>query len=133
MERQAFRYVHMQCGIFGGGARPLPQVYADGSASLFRVSARPVESGGKRAHSILGKAAGGGGVSVSVRSIDAKEQQAENTEKENEYQLKVSGEEQANALLRDLIDNGAPIITFDLREPSLHEIFVEKVGDAHED
>lgn len=55
------------------------------------------------------------------------------TEKENEYQLKVSGEEQANALLRDLIDNGAPIITFDLREPSLHEIFVEKVGDAHED
>lgn len=55
------------------------------------------------------------------------------TEKECEYQLKVSGEEQANALLSLLIADRIPVITFDLREPSLHEIFVEKVGDAHED
>ncbi|MGC2872602.1 ABC transporter ATP-binding protein [Ihubacter sp. mB4P-1] len=54
------------------------------------------------------------------------------TEKENEYQIKVSGEEQANKLLSALITAGVPIITFDLREPSLHEIFVEKVGDHHE-
>jgi ABC-2 type transport system ATP-binding protein len=54
------------------------------------------------------------------------------TEKEHEYRLKVSGEEQANALLRLLIDGGVPIVTFDLREPSLHEIFVEKVGEDHE-
>ncbi len=53
--------------------------------------------------------------------------------KENEYQLKVSGEEQANALLKILIENGVSVITFDLREPSLHEIFVEKVGEAHEE
>lgn len=53
--------------------------------------------------------------------------------KENEYQLKVSGEEQANALLKLLIENGVSVITFDLREPSLHEIFVEKVGEAHEE
>lgn len=54
------------------------------------------------------------------------------TEKENEYQLKVSGEEQANRLLSALIEKKIPVITFDLREPSLHEIFVEKVGEAHE-
>ncbi|EET59653.1 ABC transporter, ATP-binding protein [Marvinbryantia formatexigens DSM 14469] len=54
-------------------------------------------------------------------------------QKECEYQLRVSGEEQANAFLKLLIDHSVSVITFDLREPSLHEIFVEKVGDAHED
>ena len=54
------------------------------------------------------------------------------TKKENEYQLKVDGEEQANRLLADLIGAGVQVVTFDLREPSLHEIFVEKVGDYHE-
>ena len=52
--------------------------------------------------------------------------------KENEYHLKVSGEQQANALLSQLIAAAVPIITFDLREPSLHEIFVEKVGETHD-
>ena len=54
------------------------------------------------------------------------------TEKEYEYRLKVTGEEQANELLGRLIQNKVPVITFDLREPSLHEIFVEKVGQANE-
>lgn len=54
------------------------------------------------------------------------------TEKEREYQLKVTGEEQANKLLVRLIESGITVITFDLREPSLHEIFVEKVGEVHE-
>ena len=49
-------------------------------------------------------------------------------EKENEYDIKVSGEKHANEILRALISDGIPIITFDLREPSLHEIFVERVG-----
>ena len=53
--------------------------------------------------------------------------------KEFEYSLKVSGEAQANALLARLITGGVPVITFDLREPSLHEIFVEKVGETHEE
>lgn len=54
-------------------------------------------------------------------------------EKEYEYRLKVSGEEQANQLLKSLIENHIPVITFSLREPSLHEIFVQKVGgEAHE-
>ncbi len=50
------------------------------------------------------------------------------SEKENEYDIRVSGEAQANGLLGSLITNGIPVVTFDLREPSLHEIFVEKVG-----
>lgn len=50
------------------------------------------------------------------------------SEKEFEYNLKVTGEEQANRLLGMLINEHIPIITFDLREPSLHEIFVETVG-----
>jgi len=53
-------------------------------------------------------------------------------EKEFEYQLKVTGEAQANALLSALISAGVSIITFSLREPSLHEIFVRVVGEANE-
>lgn len=53
-------------------------------------------------------------------------------EKEFEYQLKVSGEEQANILLAMLIAHHISIITFDLREPSLHEIFVKVVGESNE-
>ena len=53
------------------------------------------------------------------------------SEKENEYQLKVTGEEQANRLLSKLISNNVTVITFLLREPSLHEIFVEKAGENH--
>lgn len=49
-----------------------------------------------------------------------------------EYHLKVTGEAQANQLLGTLIQAGIPIITFNLREPSLHEIFVSKVGEQHE-
>lgn len=62
-----------------------------------------------------------------IQSVGAQIQ----TEKENEYQIKVTGEEQANQLLAALINAKIPVITFDLREPSLHEIFVEKVGEAH--
>ncbi len=54
------------------------------------------------------------------------------SEKEYEYRLKVQNEGQANALLGLLIQNDVTVITFDLSEPSLHEIFVEKVGEGHE-
>lgn len=54
------------------------------------------------------------------------------SEKEYEYALRVTGEEQANRLLGSLIAENIPVIRFDLREPSLHEIFVEKVGEGHE-
>ena len=54
------------------------------------------------------------------------------SQKEWEYEIKVSGEEQANALLRQLINAGVRLVAFDLREPSLNEIFVEKVGRQDE-
>ncbi len=55
------------------------------------------------------------------------------TEKEYEYQLKVTGEDQANQLLAQLMNDRVRVITFDLREPSLHEIFVSTVGgEVHE-
>lgn len=54
------------------------------------------------------------------------------SEKEHEYQLKVSQEDQAYQLQYMLAQARIPMVTFDLREPSLHEIFVEKVGENHE-
>ncbi|NLI58892.1 MAG: ATP-binding cassette domain-containing protein [Clostridium sp.] len=51
----------------------------------------------------------------------------------SEYHLKVQDEEQAMALLAKLIEEKIPVVKFELREPSLHEIFVEKVGNVHED
>ena len=56
------------------------------------------------------------------------------SEKENEYKLRVTGDDQANALLKDLINAGINIIRFDLSELSLHEIFVREVGEeAHDE
>lgn len=52
---------------------------------------------------------------------------------EFDYQLKVAGDAQARALLQALIAGGVPLVAFELREPSLHEIFVEKVGAHHEE
>ncbi len=49
------------------------------------------------------------------------------------YQCRVTGETQANGLLKTLVEQNIPLITFELREPSLHEIFVEKVGEVHEE
>lgn len=45
------------------------------------------------------------------------------------YQLKVTGDEQAGAFLRSLVEQGVTVIRFEMREPSLHEIFVEKAKD----
>jgi ABC-type uncharacterized transport system ATPase subunit len=36
------------------------------------------------------------------------------------------------ALLRELTAQNVTVVTFDLQEPSLHEIFVEKVGAGDE-
>ena len=47
-------------------------------------------------------------------------------------QVKVTGEEQAGKFLKKLVEDEVTIIRYELREPSLHEIFVEKVGDSNE-
>ncbi|MCR5148935.1 MAG: ATP-binding cassette domain-containing protein [Eubacterium sp.] len=48
--------------------------------------------------------------------------------KENEYRIKVTGDEQAAELLKTLVANNVNVICFDLSELSLHEIFVKEVG-----
>ena len=50
-----------------------------------------------------------------------------------EYEIKVRSEAQAMQFLKKLVADNANVIKFELREPSLHEIFVEKVGTAHEE
>lgn len=47
--------------------------------------------------------------------------------------LKVSGEEQARSFLNSLMNAGRRIVRFELREPSLHEIFVDTVGGSNEE
>ena len=46
----------------------------------------------------------------------------------NGSSFRVAKEEDARKLLREMVDEGINIIKFDWREPSLHELFVEKCG-----
>ena len=48
-------------------------------------------------------------------------------------QLKVKSEEEARSLLKQLSDSNKTVVRFELREPSLHEIFIESVGASAED
>ena len=45
-------------------------------------------------------------------------------------QLKVKDESEAKFLLKRLSDESRTIVRFELREPSLHEIFIESVGES---
>ncbi len=47
--------------------------------------------------------------------------------------IKVKDEAQAMEFLAKLTENKVPVVKFELREPSLHEIFVEKVGNDNEE
>lgn len=51
----------------------------------------------------------------------------------SEYHLKVTDERQAREFLASMMQDKVPLVKFELREPSLHEIFVEKVGDNNEE
>jgi ABC-2 type transport system ATP-binding protein len=46
------------------------------------------------------------------------------------YEFKISNEEQAYKLLEKILDKRLMLDKFEIREPSLHEIFIEKVGEA---
>ena len=47
-------------------------------------------------------------------------------------QLKVKNEAEAGSLLKQLCEENKSVVRFELREPSLHEIFVESVGAGAE-
>ena len=51
----------------------------------------------------------------------------------SEYHLKVTDERQAREFLASMMQDNVPLVKFELREPSLHEIFVEKVGNDNEE
>ena len=51
----------------------------------------------------------------------------------SEYHLKVTDERQAREFLASMMQENVPLVKFELREPSLHEIFVEKVGVDNEE
>lgn len=49
--------------------------------------------------------------------------------KANGYELKIEKEEDAQRLLEKLVENKITLQKFELKEPSLQEIFIEKVGE----
>lgn len=50
----------------------------------------------------------------------------------NGSSFNVQSEEQAHRLLHMIMDSGMPLIKYELREPTLNEIFIEKVGASDE-
>ena len=43
--------------------------------------------------------------------------------------IKINSEEQAEKMLKNILDDGLKIEKFEMLKPSLHEIFIEKVGE----
>ncbi len=50
-------------------------------------------------------------------------------QKENEYEIKINTEEEAHQFLHKLVANKVKIDKFEIKKPSLHDIFIEKVGE----
>lgn len=51
------------------------------------------------------------------------------TETNNNYVIKISNEEKAHKLLDILIFNGVKVAKFEIKKPTLNDIFIEKVGE----
>lgn len=49
--------------------------------------------------------------------------------KENEYEINIKEEEEAYKLLDLLVENKIRVEKFEIKKPSLHDIFIEKVGE----
>ena len=48
--------------------------------------------------------------------------------KNNDYEIEINEEEQGFKLLKNLIGNNINVIKFEMKKPSLNDIFIEKVG-----
>lgn len=48
---------------------------------------------------------------------------------DNNYEISIKNEEQAHILMKKLVEQGIKIDKFELKKPSLNDIFIEKVGD----
>ena len=49
--------------------------------------------------------------------------------KNNEYSIKIDSEKKAHELLQKLVDNKVQISKFEIKKPTLNDIFIEKVGE----
>ena len=49
--------------------------------------------------------------------------------KNNEYSIKIDSEENAHQLLKALVENKILVDKFEIKKPSLNDIFIEKVGE----
>ena len=50
--------------------------------------------------------------------------------REEDYILKIQSEEQGHEILKELMNQNVGIRKFEMKKPSLNEIFIEKVGDV---
>jgi len=50
-------------------------------------------------------------------------------ENQDYVELSVNNEDEATSLLKEILSRDIQVIRFELREPTLHEIFIEKVGE----
>jgi len=50
-------------------------------------------------------------------------------EKDNEYEIDIKEEEQGYKLFNELAKNNVEVEKFEIKKPSLHDIFIEKVGE----
>lgn len=49
--------------------------------------------------------------------------------KVNSYEIKIKNEEMAQDILKQIVVNGIKLDKFEIKEPSLHQIFIDKVGE----
>ena len=47
---------------------------------------------------------------------------------DNNYEITIENEDKAHALLKTLVEKGVVLDKFELKKPSLNDIFIEKVG-----
>jgi len=64
-----------------------------------------------------------------VRELVEKSNMKILNENQDYIELAVNREEEAMALLKEILNRDISVIRFELREPTLHEIFIEKVGE----
>lgn len=50
--------------------------------------------------------------------------------KVNSYEIKIKDEQMAQDILKQIVEKGIKIDKFEIKEPSLHQIFIDKVGEA---
>lgn len=49
--------------------------------------------------------------------------------KVNSYEIKIKNEEMAQDILKQIVEKGIKLDKFEIKEPSLHQIFIDKVGE----